>query len=309
MKIDTANSGDEGITAALGNIYDIIFLDHMMPNKDGIQTLKEMKSMENNPNLDTVTANAISGAREQYISEGFDDYMTKPIDPVKLEELLMRYLPESKIIYTPDEDDDTDSYSDNDIPDFLYDDPEINVETGIRNCGDKQSYMETLATFADTIDDSIEKVREYYDCEDIKNATVKIHAFKSISKIIGAADLGELAQQLENAGNADDTEFMAANIGEFLDRCRELSDRLAPLRVKQEEQEDLSLPFINDDEYSEICSAIKDYAADLDSLGIISAIEDMKKYRLTDEQKDKMQRVLKAADDFEYEDIPDIIDE
>ncbi len=101
VKIDTAESGDEGLHMAYDKKYDIIFLDHMMPQKDGIQTLHELRSRPKDPNLNTpvvcLTANAISGAREQYLSEGFDDYLTKPIDPARLEEMLKHYLPPDKV--------------------------------------------------------------------------------------------------------------------------------------------------------------------------------------------------------------------
>ena len=310
MKIDTASSGDEGISAALGNIYDIIFLDHMMPGKDGIQTLKEMKSLSNNPNLDTITicltANAISGAREQYIAAGFDDYITKPIDPVKLEELLMRYLPEEKVIYSVS-DKETETETVCAVPSFVYDIDEIDVEKGIANCGDEECYVMTLNTYADTIDDYISDIKGAYDAHDIQNATIKIHALKSTSRIIGAADLGELAQELENAGGAGDIQTLSEKIGGLLDRCRKLSEQLSPLRMQEEEEEDMSLPLITDDEFAEICSLMIDFADECDSIGISSAADSLKDYRLTDEQKDKIRRVRKAADDFEYELINDIL--
>ena len=101
VQIDTAASGDDGLALARGKKYDIIFLDHMMPEKDGVETLQELRAEADNPNLQTpticLTANAISGAREQYLAAGFDDYRTKPIDSGKLEEMLVRYLPEEKL--------------------------------------------------------------------------------------------------------------------------------------------------------------------------------------------------------------------
>lgn len=100
IKIDTAESGDEGIALALKNEYDIIFIDHMMPHKDGIETLKELKAAES-PSSGAVmvclTANAVSGAREKYLEVGFDDYLTKPIDAKKLEQMLIEYLPDEKV--------------------------------------------------------------------------------------------------------------------------------------------------------------------------------------------------------------------
>ncbi|MBR5359612.1 MAG: response regulator, partial [Lachnospiraceae bacterium] len=101
IKIDKAASGDEGIALAREKHYDIIFLDHMMPDKDGIETLHELKEDPTNPNWDTpyicLTANAISGAREEYLEAGFNDYLTKPINTEELENMLLRYLPEDKI--------------------------------------------------------------------------------------------------------------------------------------------------------------------------------------------------------------------
>ncbi len=107
IQIDSALNGDECIELCRENKYDMIFLDHMMPGKDGIETLHELKADENCINTDSVvvclTANAISGAREQYLAEGFDDYLTKPISPDDLEKQLMTYIPGEKIKQTPEE--------------------------------------------------------------------------------------------------------------------------------------------------------------------------------------------------------------
>ena len=101
VRIDTAESGDEALALADKKKYDIVFLDHMMPKKDGIVTLHEMKEQEKGMNRETpvicFTANAVSGAWDLYKNEGFDDYLTKPIDFVKLEQMVMKYLPTGKI--------------------------------------------------------------------------------------------------------------------------------------------------------------------------------------------------------------------
>jgi CheY-like chemotaxis protein len=101
IQVDVAEDGNTGLASTRKKKYDIIFLDHMMPGKDGIETLKELKAESVNPNLETpvicLTANAISGAREEYISAGFDDYLTKPIDSEHLENMLIKYLPKELI--------------------------------------------------------------------------------------------------------------------------------------------------------------------------------------------------------------------
>ncbi|MCR5304469.1 MAG: response regulator [Lachnospiraceae bacterium] len=102
LHVDSAKSGDEGLSLTRENKYDMLFLDHMMPGKDGIEMLHELKAEEGNMNRETVavclTANAISGAREEYMAAGFDDYLSKPINFKVLEEMLLDYLPEDKIM-------------------------------------------------------------------------------------------------------------------------------------------------------------------------------------------------------------------
>ena len=101
IQTDTAESGDECLSKAADKNYDIIFLDHMMPGKDGTETLHELRSQTMSPNRNTpvicLTADAISGAREQYIRAGFTDYLTKPIYPEQLEDMLIEKLPKEKI--------------------------------------------------------------------------------------------------------------------------------------------------------------------------------------------------------------------
>ena len=99
IRIDTALSGRDALTLAEVNPYDVIFIDHMMSDMDGIETLKHLRELDKNQKTPAValTANAVSGARQKYLSAGFDDYLSKPVDGTKLEEMLLRYLPEYKI--------------------------------------------------------------------------------------------------------------------------------------------------------------------------------------------------------------------
>lgn len=101
IAIDCARDGDTAINLAAKNKYDIMFIDHMMPGKDGIVTLHEIKSFNDALNFETpaicLTANAIQGAREMYIEAGFNDYLTKPIETSELDRMLMEYIPKEKV--------------------------------------------------------------------------------------------------------------------------------------------------------------------------------------------------------------------
>lgn len=103
VQFDSALSGKECLDKVGGKHYDIILLDHMMPEMDGIETLRNMRQMEayrqNPPVVIALTANAIVGARDEYLREGFQDYISKPIDPAQLEEKIRQYLPDGLIEY------------------------------------------------------------------------------------------------------------------------------------------------------------------------------------------------------------------
>jgi len=102
MQVELANSGEACLELVKQHRYDVILLDHMMPVMDGIETLKKMKQMEDNQSKNAaiivLTANAITGAREMYLKEGFEDYLSKPIDSKELETTIRKYLPEGIIL-------------------------------------------------------------------------------------------------------------------------------------------------------------------------------------------------------------------
>ena len=98
MQIDTAKSGEECLAQIQQDAYHIIFMDHLMPEMDGVETLKRIRELKTNRSKDAViiilTANAVSGARDMFLQEGFDDYLSKPIILAKLENMIQKYLPE-----------------------------------------------------------------------------------------------------------------------------------------------------------------------------------------------------------------------
>ena len=234
LMIDTAESGDECISLFAANHYDVIFLDHMMPDKDGIETLREMKALTDTPNTGTpvicLTANAISGMREMYTNAGFDDYLTKPIDAERLEMMLIQYLPEDKVVSVIDNDDSEDDA----LPAFLYDIKEIDPDSGLSYCGDVEDYLMTLQMYMESAEKKAEEIENYWTAGDIKNTTVKVHALKSASRAIGALELGEFAARLEKAGNSGDTDTIDKELGELISGYRQLAKELEPLNDPEE---------------------------------------------------------------------------
>lgn len=201
IKIDTASGGNEGLLLTQENKYDVIFLDHMMPDKDGIETLQELKAQPSNPNFTTpticLTANAISGAKEKYLAEGFDNYLTKPINPNKLEEMLLKYLPAEKVNATTD-----------DVKPTIRDEhsnlnyKHMNIATGLEySNGSEKMFRVVLEMFCNLRDEKKKKLQAAFDSENWKNYTVFVHGLKSTALSIGGEKLSDLAKNLETAGN------------------------------------------------------------------------------------------------------------
>lgn len=230
MEIDTALSGFDGLRYTARRKYDIIFLDHMMPHKDGIETLRDLKAQVPALNRDTpvvcLTANAVSGAREKYMAAGFTDYLTKPVIPSQLEDMIVRLLPERLVNSTED---DTSQVGADSLIAFLDVISEINSSEGMQYCGDEEIYLDMLKTFRDSAPDSADEIEGYWRDRNIKDLVVKVHALKSNLRLIGASDAGNMAARLEKAARENDIETLKNGLDVLLDKARHIAELLKPL--------------------------------------------------------------------------------
>ncbi len=313
VRVDTANDGNEGIALALNKKYDIIFFDHMMPGKDGIETLAELRSHKDNPNILTpaicLTANAISGARETYIAAGFDDYLSKPIDSAKLEEMMVSLLPHEKLVSVLQSDEEEkDSIGLNDerlAP--MADIGEIDLREGISNSGSVDAYLPLVKIFYDSIDAKADEIEGFYNERNLKDYTIKVHALKSSARLIGAGVLGEIAQALENAGKSGDEAFIDEHNAVFLMAYRNFKNLLSGMFANEASDEDKPLA---DDAMMEgvmddICSSAE--CMDCDALEEI--FREMENYRIPDGMKDAFAKIKAAAKIYDYDAILELIKE
>ena len=301
VKIDTASSGDGCIRLTQLKKYDIIFLDHRMPEKDGIETLHELHADADNPNISTpavcLTANAISGAREMYIEAGFTDYLTKPIDPDHLEAALIKYLPAEKVKAASEDNDEpqepeTLPTEDNFvIPDWVRNIKDLDTSEGVRHCGDPEIYMETLTVYAESAAEGADEIERFWGERNIPDVTVKVHALKSTSRVIGAMKLGDFAEKMEKAGNDGDNVTLEDNMEQLIAQYRELGEALSPL-VKNDEDE--SLPVMPAEKLYEAYDAIRELAEMFDYDSVLFVMDSLSGYRAPEEEKEKL-AALKAA--------------
>ena len=200
LQICEAESGKECLNLLQEQSFDLIFLDHMMPGMDGIETLhaiREQKLCEGIPII-MLTANAIVGDRERYIREGFDDFLSKPIIPDKLDQMILRHLPKCFVIMMDTvEDAPRLSQEGKNLLDRLREGlPEIDFDAGLTtSSGDEAFYLELLQDFTRLPIE--EELAGYVKNKDYKNYCIRIHGFKNSAYSIGARALGELAYEME----------------------------------------------------------------------------------------------------------------
>ncbi len=311
IKPDMANSGDEGLSYAAKKKYDIIFFDHMMPGKDGIQTMHELRASADNPNIETpavcITANAIPGAEEMYIKVGFDAYMSKPVDPDKLEELLLKYLPEDKVEMREDTEEIVEEtvIPENLVP--LTESGLIDVRAGILNSGDAASYLSMLKIYYDSVDEKYEEINGYFMSGDIENYTIKVHALKSSSRIIGAAAFSEKAQLMEDAGKKNDTLYIDDHHEELMSEYKSYKPLIGVIFANDDEDGDK--PEADESLISEAIEEMKLAAADFDSDKFDEIFERLSGYSIPEDKKELIGRIKTLSDNFDFDTIAELLDE
>ena len=210
IQVDTADSGMSALKKMAENRYDVVFLDQMMPNLDGIETLKLAKDMEGNKSkgvpMIALTANAISGAKEMFLREGFTDYLSKPIDAIALEKMLMEYLPKNLLQAPPEEGAETVTITERPRVPEQVQSPQgtyslLNVKLGLQySAGMEDMYRNVLEMFCKLKDEKKAKIQEAFNGKNWNDYTTLVHALKSTSMSIGGEQTSALAKQLEESG-------------------------------------------------------------------------------------------------------------
>ncbi|MBQ9459816.1 MAG: response regulator [Oscillospiraceae bacterium] len=302
VQIDTAGSGAEAIALAKQNQYDAMFIDHMMPEMDGIETLHAIRELPDKTRVPCValTANAISGAREMYLKAGFTDYLSKPVDGAKLEELLRRCLPPEKVQEVEKKETEAPSGS---LPGWLYAVDGLDVRQGVSRCGTEETYLETLTIYARGAGELASELNRYCAVKDAPNAIIKVHALKSTSRAIGAEPLGAFAERLELAGKSGDTETLFSQLNNLITQLDVLGEALSPLCGKKSDQ---PLPPIGEARLNELYQAIRDAAADYDYQGAEDALNELDEYTIPESERGRVEAIRGLISNLDWDRIAEL---
>lgn len=215
IKIDTAGSGRECMDKCSQQKYDLILMDHMMPEMDGVQTFEKLHGDKSSPNFETpvimLTANALAGMREQYMDVGFADYVSKPVRGAKLEEAIRRNLPESLTKpASPEIPAEAVSTEPSGFADICGAVPELNVNAALQYCcGSAELLNDLLHDF--TENDHFSDLKAAFEEKRWEDYRRHAHSLKSTSLMIGLTGLSERARASELALKGGCTEFAELN--------------------------------------------------------------------------------------------------
>ena len=202
-------------------------MDHMMSGMDGVEAMKRIRTDVSGLNgsipVIALTANAMSSAKQMFLAEGFDGFVSKPIEIDELERVLKQVLPKSAISFVDadgvieeisDEPEEAPKPAPVNEKDFITElrKSGVDTEAGLKYCvGDKDFYKSLLIQYSTESGDKIASMKKYYKLKDWHNYEILVHALKSTSKMIGVIDLSEKAKALEKAAKENEENFILAN--------------------------------------------------------------------------------------------------
>ncbi|MBP3755417.1 MAG: response regulator [Lachnospiraceae bacterium] len=211
MQITRATGGKEAIDLISKNKFDLILMDHMMPEIDGIETTRIIRRLHKEYDevpIIALTANAMEGSKDMFLSEGMNDFIAKPIEVLNLVNTVRKWLPVEKVKKGVEISEITEESTDTSIYEDLYNIGDLDAEAAIRLLGSEKMYYNLLKEYHKAIPNKAAQIREHLNNKDWPAYTVEVHALKSLSRQAGATELADMAAELEKAGNDRNTEFI-----------------------------------------------------------------------------------------------------
>lgn len=299
MKVDLALSGKEAITKISERRYDIVFMDHMMPELDGVETthiIRRFHPEYNDVPIIALTANAMNGTREVFLAEGMNDFIAKPVELKTLISKVAQWLSPEKI-----------ERSDKDVIDLAMEGRKngkleignLDTATAINMLGSEKLFRAVLKDFYRVIEKKHNQIKEAETNEDWSTYTIEVHALKSAARQIGAIPLSEKAAALEEAGNKKNAAMIHERTDEMLAEYQSYIQVLAPFCEEQEtRREKGEIP------RTKLRKLFADMRAAIDELDMDrmeEAADAIKEYSYTGKQSELLGGLLEAVENIDVD--------
>jgi signal transduction histidine kinase/HPt (histidine-containing phosphotransfer) domain-containing protein/HAMP domain-containing protein/ActR/RegA family two-component response regulator len=314
VKTKTASSGRKAIDMVQKNLFDLVFMDHMMPEMDGVETtgiIRKLGGQYASLPVIALTANAIQGAKEMFLANGFNGFISKPIEMQELGEILSEWLPPEKIEKIEIASLNVESQGEgtkSDLIRALEKIDEINTGIGLnRVSGMEDMYSETLEVFTKDILPNCTAMSDSLAYGEIQSFSISVHAMKSALSTIGAMNLSETAAKLETAAKNKDIEYCIMRFPAFNEKLLSLHEQLSsiyPFPGKKIESKKKSgdAAFLHDNINKALLAA-----ADFDGDSGFKAINDLLAYDFGEENNALLESATEAFRSFDYDTARDFL--
>ncbi len=299
MNIDTASSGKQAIEMVQEKRYHIVFMDHMMPVMDGVETTQNIRKLADeyiqNMPIIALTANAVMGAREIFKEAGMNDFVAKPIELKDICSKIRAWLPNELVHKLSAPAAVQEQIPQQELPVI----EGLNVAEGVKNSGSLELFTNLLGDFYKLIDLKSTKIEKCLADGMIRDYTIEVHALKNTARMIGALELSELFYKMEQCGNAEDIETIARENPAVMELYRSYKPILEPYG-KANEQEKKEVP------RAKIIEALDRINAAMDSFdldGADAALSELEEYRLPEALGPYMEELRAFVADVAMEDV------
>ncbi len=297
MQVDLAASGAECIEKVRNFRYDIIFMDHMMPEMDGIEAAHIIKqrfpSYADVPII-ALTANAAGDAREMFLREGMSDFIAKPISLRTITNKIRRWLPSEKII--PVSKSENKAQPQRILPDI----PELDLKSAMELMGSEKLLLNVIEQYYRSIDKNIAKINASYENGNTELLTIEFHSLKSTSKQIGANKLSQMAKDLETAGKNNNNIYISENIEKFLDEYKTMKNVLSAYFGNKDNEN------AENQDIKPLLDELSDALSDMDALQIDDVLEKISQ-NTSDSDKTYFDGIKAAIDDCDFDKAESIL--
>ena len=300
MQVDTADGGKDAIDKISKEHYDIVFMDHMMPEIDGVEATHIIRRLH--PEYDDVpiialTANAVEGTKEMFCREGMNDFVAKPIELRMLVAKVRQWLPMEKLQKSYDSMGANKSAKETKPVDIEIGD--LDIKFALEFLVSEDLFWKVLKVFYNSIDKKVKLIKSLEEQEDWTNYTVEVHGLKNSAKQIGAISLSDKAAALEKAGNSRDAWVIHNTTDEMLEQYAAYEPVLAP--YCQDTEENIGKEAISDEALRECFSKMKEAVDNLDMDQMEEVIQEMHQYYYEDAQYELFRQLREASEEMDVD--------
>lgn len=313
MQVDLVLSGKEALEAVTKTSYDVILMDHMMPEMDGVEALHRLRKLKENQNpqakVIVLTANAAIGSREEYLKMGFDDYLSKPIEAMNLENMIKKYLPKELVHEIEEVVEETQNLEEIEFLEEKLRPFGIHLKQGLIYVeGELEQYVDMVKLFLRQSEARKEKMRGFLKEGNTEEYTIEVHALKSNGKMIGSRKMSELAYEMEIQGRNGNLEYLRQNQAKLEEGWEELEQGL---RILMEEQQktvmEETVETMTPEEVQVRVERLRNAIEEMDVEAAQEELETLLCGEMEQSQRERFIQVWNCLEEFSYQEALEIL--